>query len=120
MANGEMDGMTNKETFDTLVEIKVSLATLTAQVEQLTDIKQTIETTRQTANAADVRSLENEKDIKQIHLDLKDKATKEEITTVNGKIEEAKQDKQNWWKNAPSWLGVLVSVAAVLIAVLYH
>jgi hypothetical protein len=61
----EVNGM-NKETFDTLVEIKVALANLSGKVDQLTDMKHTVEITRQTANEADNRSKQNEKDIKDI------------------------------------------------------
>jgi soluble cytochrome b562 len=104
----ERDGMTNKETFDTLVEIKVSLATLTQQVKQLTDMKETIETTRKTANDADARSIENEKDIAEFQKKLDLKADEKDIKRIT-------DEKVNWKKNLPAWVAIAISAVALLL-----
>lgn len=116
MNGGDVEFMTNKEAFDTLVEIKVSLATLSEQYKQLTDMRSIVEETRAIAKGADTRSLQNEKDITQIRSERKYFATKEEVEDVEKDIEDMKTDKRNWWNSAPRWVGSACAVLAFLLS----
>mgnify|MGYP006875676006 CR=1 FL=1 len=52
-----------KEFMEVLMEVKIGLTELNGKVDNLTDMKGTLEDTTKTANQADHRSRENEKDI---------------------------------------------------------
>ncbi|OEH53114.1 hypothetical protein AQ616_17700 [Oceanobacillus sp. E9] len=60
----EMEEM--KEFMNVLTDVKVSMAELNGKIDQLTDMKETVEKTKKTAADADYRSKENEKDIETI------------------------------------------------------
>ncbi|MCT1577942.1 hypothetical protein M3E13_16540 [Oceanobacillus kimchii] len=60
----EMEEM--KEFMNVLTDVKVSMAELNGKIDQLTDMKETVEKTKKTASDADYRSKENEKDIETI------------------------------------------------------
>lgn len=115
----EREPVTSKE-HEMLVEIKVCLATLTEQVKQLTDMKQTVEVTRDTAKSAESRSLENEKDIVQIREELKSKATKEENHVTNRRIDNLKNDKRYWLRVIPMWISLALSSIAFLYSMFHH
>lgn len=57
-----------------------------------------------------------DKEISNIRGELKEKATKEELQNTNDKISEAKQEKQNWWKSVPVWIGVAVGIATIIFS----
>lgn len=55
-----------KEFMTILTDVKVSMAELNGKIDQLTDIKESLQETKKTADNADYRSIENEKDIKEV------------------------------------------------------
>lgn len=55
-----------KEFMTILTDVKVSMAELNGKIDQLTDMKESLNETKKIANDADYRSTENEKDIKEV------------------------------------------------------
>lgn len=55
-----------KEFMTILTDVKVSMAELNGKIDQLTDMKETLHETKKTADDANYRSIENEKDIENI------------------------------------------------------
>lgn len=64
MADQEVEDM--KEFMEVLTDVKVSMAELNGKIDQLTDMKETLQETKKTADNASYRSAENEKDIENI------------------------------------------------------
>lgn len=55
-----------KEFMTILTDVKVGMAELNGKIDQLTDMKETLNETKKVASDADYRSIENEKDIKEV------------------------------------------------------
>ena len=91
-----------------LMEVKVSLATQNEKLDSLLDMKPKIESAYDTANNADRRSLENEKDIDNLQVRVSQKASKEEVKRI---IDE----KDTWRKVAPGWVAAIIAIVALLL-----
>ncbi|WP_082234964.1 hypothetical protein [Halobacillus massiliensis] len=90
-----------------LMDVKVTLAKQTEKLDHVLDIKQKVDNTYDTAQAADRRSRANEKDIEDLDKDLKDKADKDDVERII-------KEKDNWKKNMPAWVAVAISAIALL------
>ena len=91
-----------------LMEVKVSLATQNEKLDSLLDMKPKIESAYDTANNADRRSTENEKDLDHLQEKLSKKASKEDVARIV-------EQKDNWKKTLPSYLAVTIAVIALLL-----
>ncbi|QGH34631.1 hypothetical protein GI584_11575 [Gracilibacillus salitolerans] len=82
-----------------LMEVKGSLATQNEKLDTLLDLKPKIEAAYDTANSADRRSLENEKDTDRLREKISTRASKSDVERIV-------QEKDNWKKNLPHrrWL----------------
>ncbi|MDL4842844.1 hypothetical protein [Aquibacillus rhizosphaerae] len=91
-----------------LMEVKISLTEQNTKLDNLLDIKQKVDSTYDTANSAERRSIENEKDIERMHVKISTKASKEDIERIV-------KEKDNWKKTFPSWVAVAVAVIALIM-----
>ncbi|WP_164670974.1 hypothetical protein [Virgibacillus doumboii] len=104
--NKEVEDM--KEFMTVLMEVKVSLADQNAKLDSLLDMKPKIESAYETANSADYRSRENEKDIERVQEKVSTKANKADVERI---VEE----KDNWKRNLPGWAAVVIAAIALIM-----
>lgn len=97
-----------KEFMTVLMEVKVSLADQNAKLDYLLETKPKIESAYETANAADYRSKENEKDVG----NLQDKVSKKANKTDIERVVEEKENKQ---RNAPVWVTAAIAIVALIL-----
>lgn len=106
-----------------MMELKVSITELVGKIDNLTDMKDTLKETKKTADAADNRSLENEKDIATLQTKVSTKANKDELVkkaeksdvdAINKKLEDGSNEKRDWKRNLPAWVAVAISVVGIL------
>lgn len=93
-----------------LMDVKVSLAEQNGKLDNLIDIKKKAENANNIANGAEMRSIENQKDIQSIQLTLSAKASKEEIQQIIKK-------RENLQKILPSWVAVIISILTLLLTI---
>ena len=89
-----------KEFMTVLMDVKVSLAEQNQKLDNLLDIKPKIEEAHDLAKGAYSRSKRNEEL-------LKDKADKEDVKRIV-------DEKDNWQRNLPAWIAVVISVIVFL------
>lgn len=58
--------------------------------------------------------------ITDIQDDLKEKADKSEITTVEDKIDRTREEKRDWKKSLPVWIASVTGIAALLVSILTY
>ncbi|MFD2628717.1 hypothetical protein [Oceanobacillus kapialis] len=94
-----------------LMEVKVSLAEQNGKLDNLLDMKDKINETYDIAKGAYNRAKENEKDIEVLSKKLSLSANKEDVERI------VKQ-RENTFKNLPSWLALAISIAVFLLTYL--
>jgi hypothetical protein len=109
MPQSEVEDM--KEFMTVLMEVKVSLAEQNGKLDSLLDMKDKINETYDVAKSADNRSIENEKDIDRLQTKVSTKASKEDVERI------VKQ-RENTFKNLPSWIALAISLAVFLLTYL--
>ena len=91
-----------------LMDVKVSLAQQNEKLDNLLDIKQKVDSTYDTANSAERRSIENEKDVDHLREKLATKASKEDVERIV-------KENDNWKKTFPSWVAVAIAAIALIL-----
>ena len=104
--NKEVEEM--KEFMTILMDVKVSLADQNGKLDILLDMKPKLDTAYDTANIADRRSTENEKDIGKLQTKVSTKANKHDVKRIV-------EDKDNWQKNLPMWVAATIAIVALLL-----
>ena len=94
-----------------LMEVKVSLAEQNGKLDNLLDMKDKINETYDIAKGAHNRAKENEKDIAALSKEMSHSASKEDVERI------VKQ-RENTFKNLPSWLALAISIAVFLLTYL--
>ncbi len=94
-----------------LMEVKVSLAENNGKLDNLLDMKETINDTADTAKTAMFKAEQNEIAIGRLQTKVSQKASKDDIERV------VKQ-RENTFKNLPSWLALAISLAVFLLTYL--
>ncbi|MCC2248870.1 hypothetical protein JUJ52_02705 [Virgibacillus sp. AGTR] len=100
-----------KEFMTVLMDVKVSLAEQSGKLDSLLDMKDKINETYDIAKGAYNRSKENEKDIDDLKKGISSTASKEDVERI------VKQ-RENMFKNLPSWLALAISIAVFLLTYL--
>ncbi len=98
-----------KEFMDLLMEVKVTVSELSVKFDNIGNMKETLESTRDTAKEANARSIQNEKDIESVEKDMKNKADKDDVDRIV-------KEKDNWKRNLPAWVAVAISAIALLLS----
>ncbi|MFD2628775.1 hypothetical protein [Oceanobacillus kapialis] len=96
-----------------LMEVKVSLAEQNGKLDNLLDMKEKINETYDIAKGAYNRAKENEKDIAALGKEVAQSASKEDVERI------VKQ-RENMFKNLPSWLALVISLAVFLLTYLVN
>lgn len=96
-----------------LMEVKVSLAEQNGKLDNLLDMKERMNETYDIAKGAENRSKENEKDIESMKINIDSKASKDDVERI------VKQ-RENAFKNLPSWLALAISLAVFLLTYLVN
>ena len=104
--NKEVEEM--KEFMTILMDVKVSLADQNGKLDILLDMKPKLDTAYDTANIADRRSIENEKDIGKLQTKVSTKANKDDVKRIV-------DDKDNWQRNLPAWVAAMIAIVALLL-----
>lgn len=91
-----------------MMELKVSITQLAGKIDNLTDMKETLAQTKKTADAADNRSTENEKDIVTLQTKVSTKASKDDLARIV-------KEKDNWKKSLPAWVAAIIAIVALLL-----
>ncbi|MYL41834.1 hypothetical protein [Virgibacillus salexigens] len=91
-----------------LMEVKVSLADQNGKLDSLLDMKPKLDNAYDTANSAERRSVENEKDIERMREKVSTKASKEDVKRIV-------DEKDNWKKILPSWVAVVIAAIALIL-----
>src|SRR5699024_111336 len=102
----EMEKFTN-----VLMEVKVSLAEQNGKLDNLFDMKDKVNETYDIAKGARNKTKELEKDVEELKGDMKDKAN-----VADG--EQVVKQRENMFKNLPSWLALAISIAVFLLTYL--
>lgn len=109
MAQSEVEEM--KEFMTILMEVKVSLAEQNGKLDSLLDMKDKINDTYDIAKSAENRAIENEKDIERLQQNVSTKASKEDVERIV-------KNRENLFKNLPSWLALGISLAIFILTYL--
>ncbi|WP_147296319.1 hypothetical protein [Halobacillus trueperi] len=102
-----------KEFMNLLMEVKLSIGELNVKFDNITDMKNTLETTKEKANEADRCSKQNAATIKEwekrsaetfkgLEKKIGEKADKDDVERII-------KDKDNWQRNLPAWVAVAIS-----------
>ncbi|RHW33509.1 hypothetical protein [Oceanobacillus profundus] len=102
-----------KEFMTVLMEVKVSLAEQNGKLDNLLDMKDKINETYDIAKGANNRSKANEKDIESMKVNIDSKASKDDVERI------VKQ-RENTFKNLPSWIALGISIAVFLLTYLVN
>ena len=97
-----------KEFMTILMDVKVSLADQNGKLDILLDMKPKLDTAYDTANIADRRATENEKDIGKLQTKVSTKANKDDVKRIV-------DDKDNWQRNLPAWVAATIAIVALLL-----
>ncbi|KHE73142.1 hypothetical protein [Halobacillus sp. BBL2006] len=93
-----------KEFMGVLMDVKVSMAELNGKVDKILSLEEKVNNTYDIAKGAERRSKDNDDDIK----DLKrQKADKDDVERII-------KDKDNWQRNLPAWIAVVISVVVFM------
>ncbi|MCA1021785.1 hypothetical protein [Halobacillus litoralis] len=93
-----------KEFMGVLMDVKVSMAELNGKVDKILSLEEKVNSTYDIAKGAERRTKDHEVDIK----DLKNKKADK------GDIERIIKDRDNWQRNLPAWIAVVISVIVFL------
>ncbi|MFD2704249.1 hypothetical protein [Salibacterium lacus] len=102
----EMEEM--KEFLNMLTEVKVSLAELNGKVDQITNMKETVEETAKVAQEVQYKAAGNEKDISDLKTKVDEKASRHEVQRVI-------KERENWLRNLPAWVASIIAFAALFL-----
>jgi len=91
-----------------MMELKITTTELNGKIDNLTDMKETLQETRKVADSANNRSIENEKDINNLQTKVSTKANKHDVKRIV-------EDKDNWQKNLPMWVAAMIAIVALLL-----
>lgn len=91
-----------------MMELKISITELNGKIDNLTDMKETLQETRKVADSANNRSIENEKDINNLQTKVSTKANKDDVKRIV-------DEKDNWQKNLPAWVAATIAIVALLL-----
>ena len=91
-----------------LMELKISITELNGKIDNLTDMKETLQETKKVADSANNRSTENEKDIGKLQTKVSTKANKDDVKRIV-------DDKDNWQRNLPAWVAAMIAIVALLL-----
>jgi len=91
-----------------MMELKITTTELNGKIDNLTDMKETLQETRKVADSANNRSIENEKDITNLQTKVSTKANKHDVKRIV-------EDKDNWQKNLPMWVAATIAIVALLL-----
>jgi len=91
-----------------MMELKISITELNGKIDNLTDMKETLQETKKVADSANNRSIENEKDINNLQTKVSTKANKDDVKRII-------EDKDNWQRNLPAWLAATIAIVALLL-----
>jgi len=91
-----------------MMELKISITELNGKIDNLTDMKETLQETKKVADSANNRSIENEKDINNLQTKIPKKANKDDVKRI---IDE----KDNWQRNLPAWVAAMIAIVALLL-----
>ena len=91
-----------------MMELKITTTELNGKIDNLTDMKETLQETRKVADSANNRSIENEKDITNLQTKTSTKANKDDVKRII-------EDKDNWQKNLPAWVAATIAIVALLL-----
>ena len=91
-----------------MMELKISITELNGKIDNLTDMKETLQETKKVADSANNRSIENEKDINNLQTKIPKKANKDDVKRI---IDE----KDNWQRNLPAWVAAAIAIVALLL-----
>jgi len=117
-----------KEFMDLLMEVKISVSELNVKFDNITDMKNTLDNTKEVAQEANRRSKQNADDIGELESDVKTKADKKEVKqdlekkakdiekkADKSEVERIVKEKDNWKRNLPAWVAVAISAIAILL-----
>ncbi len=107
--NKEVEDM--KEFMSVLMEVKVTLAEQNGKLDNLLDIKDQLEETQKTAINADYLSKQNKDAVEQLQKKVSTKASKEDV-------EQIVKQRENTFKNLPSWIALAISLAVFILTYL--
>jgi len=91
-----------------MMELKISITELNGKIDNLTDMKETLQETKKVADSSNNRSIENEKDINNLQTKISTKANKDDVKRII-------EDKDNWQKNLPAWVAATIAIVALLL-----
>ena len=91
-----------------MMELKISITELNGKIDNLTDMKETLQETKKVADSANNRSIENEKDINNLQKKTSTKANKDDVKRIV-------DDKDNWQRNLPTWVAAMIAIVALLL-----
>src|SRR5699024_10928497 len=94
-----------------LMEVKVSLAEQNGKLDNLLDMKEKINETSDIAKSSKFKADQNEVAIERLQTKVATKAGKEDI-------EKIVKQRENTFKNLPSWLALAISLAVFLLTYL--
>lgn len=107
--NKEVEDM--KEFMSVLMEVKVSLAEQSGKLDNLLDMKEIITEASDIAKGANSRSKLNAENIKDLSEKLYNKASKDDV-------EKIVKQRENTFKNLPSWIALAISLAVFILTYL--
>ncbi|QAS52364.1 hypothetical protein [Halobacillus litoralis] len=90
-----------------LMDVKVSLAQQNQKLDNVLDMKRKVEETQVVANEADRVSKQNKKDIKEWDEKMEKKADRDDVERII-------KQKDNWQRNLPAWVAVVIAVMGFL------
>lgn len=96
-----------KEFMNLLMEVKVSIGELNIKFDNITEMKDTLEATKETAMEAKRNSQQNAEAIRDIKDKLDQKADSEDV-------EHIVKEKDNWQRGLPAWFAVIVALITFL------
>ncbi len=109
MPNEDVESM--KEFMSILMEVKVSLAEQNGKLDNLLDMKESIKETADIAKQASYQATQNASSIESLQKKVSAKANKDDI-------EKIVKQRENTFKNLPSWIALAISLAVFILTYL--
>lgn len=107
--NKEVEDM--EKFMNVLMDVKVSLAEQSAKLDNLLDMKEKINETYDIAKGARNKTRELEKDVDEMKKSIQLKASSEDV-------EKIVKQRENTFKNLPSWIALCISLAVFILTYL--
>ncbi len=107
-----------------LMDVKVSLAEQNQKLDNVLDVKEKVETAYETANSAENRSKQNAKDIDDLEEKMEKKSDTSDFIRLEEKVDQKAdnagveriiKEKDNWQRNLPAWIAVLIALLSWII-----